>query len=193
MHAKHLCQMPQVNKGDASLLHQLNHVSSHMNALQALSLNVPVQDLMLNHLMLATVDSETQREWELNTASRANTPTTAELFTFLETRCKAFELLQNVQTSSMFIATPRSLQSAGVKVSKPVYCNVAIQLQCTLCSGSHRLFKYDRFLKMQLKQLLSVPNNRDCASVVCTNFSRTTHVQSKCVINVIRDIIPCYT
>jgi len=49
-----------------------------MNALQALSLNVPVQDLMLNHLMLATLDLETQREWELITASRADNPTTAE-------------------------------------------------------------------------------------------------------------------
>ena len=78
MHAKHLCQMPQVIKGDASSLRQLiNHVSSHMNALQALSLNVPVQDLMLNHLMLATIDSETQRDWELITASRADTPTAA--------------------------------------------------------------------------------------------------------------------
>ena len=35
---------PQVRKGDASSLRQLiNHVSSNMNALQALSLNVPVQ------------------------------------------------------------------------------------------------------------------------------------------------------
>ena len=61
VHAKHLCQMSQVRKGDASPLRQLfNHVSSHMNALQALPLNVPVQDLMLNHLMLDTLDPETQ-------------------------------------------------------------------------------------------------------------------------------------
>jgi len=73
MHAKHLCQMPQVRKGDASSLRQLiNHVSSHMNALQALSLNVPVQDLMLNHLMLATLDPEMQREWELITCRYSN-------------------------------------------------------------------------------------------------------------------------
>ena len=61
MHAKHLCQLSPVKKGDAPSLRQLiNHVSSHMNALQALSLNVSVQDLMLNHLMLATLDTETQ-------------------------------------------------------------------------------------------------------------------------------------
>ena len=61
MHTKHLCQMPQVRKGDASSLRQLiNHVSSHMNALQALSLKVVVQDLMLNHFMSATLDPQTQ-------------------------------------------------------------------------------------------------------------------------------------
>ena len=75
MHAKHLCRMPQERKGDASSLRQLiNHVSCHMNALKALTLNVPVQDLMLEYLMLATLEPETQREWELNTASRECTP-----------------------------------------------------------------------------------------------------------------------
>jgi len=61
MHAKHLCQKPQVKKEDTSSLRQLiNHVSNHINALQALSFNVPIQELMLNHLMLATLEVETQ-------------------------------------------------------------------------------------------------------------------------------------
>ena len=61
MHAQLLCQMPPVQKDNASSFCQLvNHVSSHMNTLEALSLNVPIQDLMLNHLMLATLDPETQ-------------------------------------------------------------------------------------------------------------------------------------
>jgi len=97
MHAKHLCQIPQVRKGDASSLRQLiNHVSSHMNALQALSLNLPVQDLMLNRLMLATLYSETQREWELITASRADTTTTAELVTFLESRAETLSYFRHL-------------------------------------------------------------------------------------------------
>jgi len=126
MHAKHLCQMPQVMKGDASSLRQLiNHVSSHMNVLQALTLNVPTQDLMLNHLMSATIDPDTQREWEFNTASREETPTTAEFIAFLESRCRAFERLQTTQSLKAGTATPRQTQSAGTKVSKPVYCNVA--------------------------------------------------------------------
>ena len=112
MHAKHLCQMPQAKKGDASSLHQLiNYVSSHINALQALSLNVSVQDLMLNHLMLATLGTETQREWELHTSSRADMPTIAELITFLESRCRALELLQNTQSLNIATANPRSTRS----------------------------------------------------------------------------------
>jgi hypothetical protein len=62
-HAKHLCQMPQIKKRDASLLrHLINHMCSHMNALQALSLNVPIQYLILNHLILVTLDADTQKE-----------------------------------------------------------------------------------------------------------------------------------
>lgn len=40
----------------------INHVSSHMYASQALTPNVPVQELMLNHLMLATIDTNTARK-----------------------------------------------------------------------------------------------------------------------------------
>ena len=155
MHAKHLCQLPTVRKGDAHSLRQLiNHVSSHMNALQALTLNVPVQDLMLNHLMLATLDPETQREWELITASRADTPMTTDLVTFLESRCRALELIQNIQ-SLKTATTVRTSQGSGHKVSKPSYSNVATQLHCPLWNESHRRFNCEKFLKMQSKQRLS--------------------------------------
>jgi len=63
MHAKHLCQVTHVRNGDASSLrHIINHVSNHMNALQALFFSVSVQDLKLNCTMLDTLDPETQRE-----------------------------------------------------------------------------------------------------------------------------------
>jgi len=156
MHSKHLSQMPQVKKGDASSLRQLiNHVSNHMNALQALSLNVPVQDLMLNHLMLATFDSETQREWELITVSRADIPATGELVTFLESSCRDLELIQTTHSLKIVPTTSRSSHSTGSKVSRPSYSNVATQLQCSLCSVSQRLFKCDKYLKMQAKQFLN--------------------------------------
>jgi len=95
MYAKLLCQMPQVRMGVASSLRQLiNHVSSHMKALQALSLNVPVQDSMLKHLMLATLDPETQGEWELIIASRADTPNDCVISYILRIK------MQSIRTTS---------------------------------------------------------------------------------------------
>jgi len=34
-----------------------------MNALEALSLNVPIKEFMLNNLVLASLEPETQQEW----------------------------------------------------------------------------------------------------------------------------------
>jgi len=62
-HAKHLCQIPQLRKADASSLRELiNHMSRHINTLQALSVNVTAQVLMLNYLMLATLGPETSSQ-----------------------------------------------------------------------------------------------------------------------------------
>jgi hypothetical protein len=119
-----------------------------MNALQALSLNVPIQDLMLNHL-LSALDAETQREWELLTASREDIPSTSDLITFLESRCRALELLQNTQSMKTVTASTRQTPTFGGNVSKPLYANAVTQTQCTLCNGLHRLFKCDKFPKLQ--------------------------------------------
>jgi hypothetical protein len=142
--------MPQVKGGDASSLRKLiNHVSSHMNAIQALALNVPFQDLMLNHLMTANLDNETHQQWEQVIATREDMPTTSELITFLEARCRALELLQNMKTVT---APPQEQPSAGNKVSKPSYCNVATPTQCTMYNKSHSLYECEEFHKLQPRQ-----------------------------------------
>jgi hypothetical protein len=132
MHAKNLCQLPHVKKGDAPSLRRLiNHVSSHLNALQALSLNVTVQDLMVNHLILTSLDEQSQRDWEIVTAPRLDIPS-ADLMTFLETRCRALELIQSIR---LVRALPKPSKPAERKVSRNTYSNVATQLQCSMCDG----------------------------------------------------------
>jgi len=76
------------------------------------------------------------------------------LGSFLESRCRALELLQTTQSLKEVPNISRSSQLTGKKVSKS-YSNVATQLQCSLCNGSHRLFKCDEFLKKQAKQRLN--------------------------------------
>ena len=100
-HVKQLLQLPQVKKNDpTSLRHLINHVTSNMNAIQALALNISMQDLMLNHLLLSVLDSETHKVWELQTATQQDISTTSTVINFLEARCKALELLQANQSTS---------------------------------------------------------------------------------------------
>ena len=110
---------------------------------------------MLNHLMLATIDPETQREWEFITATRTDIPSTAKLVTFLESRCRVLELLQTTQSLKVVPATSRLSHTMRSKVNKPSYANVATQLQCSLFNKSHRLFKYEKYLRMEVKQRLN--------------------------------------
>ena len=117
---------------------------------------------------------------ELITASRADTPTTAEPITLLESRCRALELLLTTQSLKTGTATPRPSQSAGTKVSKLSYSSVATQLQCSLCNGSHRLFKCDKFLKMQARQRYNyVKQSRLCFN--CLQPSTKNHTCSECL------------
>jgi hypothetical protein len=74
-HVKQLFQLPFVRRNDATSLCQLiNHVSSNMNAIQALALNTSMQDLLLNHLLLSVLDSETNKEWELQLQHSSTSP-----------------------------------------------------------------------------------------------------------------------
>jgi hypothetical protein len=190
MHAKNLCQIPHVKKGDAlSLRRLINNVSSNTNALQALSLNVTVQDLMVDYLILASLDDQSQRDWELATASCADIPTSADLIAFLETGCQALELIQSNQLVRALPALPRSSQPADRKVSKHTYSNVATQLQCSLCNESHSLFKCDKFLRMQPRQRLShvkqlnlcfnclqiYSKNHQCSRQLCRQCNKRHH------------------
>jgi diphosphomevalonate decarboxylase len=152
MHAKNLCHIPHVKKCDAASLRALiNHVSSHINALQALSLNVSIQDLMMNQLIVASLDQQLQ-DWEIFTAASLDIPTLADLITFLGNRCRALELIQSNQLVKALPALPKPSQLPDRKVSKHTYSNVATQLQCSLCNESHRLFRCDKFLRMQPRQ-----------------------------------------
>jgi hypothetical protein len=58
-------------------------------------------------------------------------------------------LIQNTQSLKIATTNPRAQQLAGSKISKSSYCNVATPTQCTLYNDSHRLFKCDRFIKLQ--------------------------------------------
>jgi hypothetical protein len=99
------------------------------------------------------------------------------------------ELLQNSQSLKIATANPRSTRSVTGNVSKPSYSNVATQIQCTLCNGSHRLFKCDTFFKLQPRQRLNHARqqrlcfnylqpffkNHTCSRQVCRKCNKRHH------------------
>jgi hypothetical protein len=148
-HVRQLLQLPQVKRNDATTLrHLVNHVTSNMNAIQALSLKTSTHDLILNHLLLSVLDVDTQREWELQTSMQPELPPTTEVINFLEARCKALELLQANQSTGM---TTVHQPQPGRKVSHSK-CHMATQTQCPMCKGTHKLHVCNKFIKMIPKQ-----------------------------------------
>ena len=117
-HVKQLLQLPLVKRNDAtSLRHLINHVSSNLNAIQALQLETSTHDLIMNHLLLSVLDSDTHNEWELQTAALPDIPATPDVIKFLEDRCKALELLQANQPTGA--STLQRSTPTGNKVSHP--------------------------------------------------------------------------
>jgi hypothetical protein len=77
-------------------------------------------------------------------------------------------------------ANPRVQQSAGSKISKPSYCNVATPTQCALCNDSQKLFKCEKFLKLQPRQRHNHVKQQGLCLIACNRLLRIIHVQSKC-------------
>ena len=166
IHVKRLCQLLQVNYHmDAGSLRQLtNHVSSNLNALQALTL-----DISLQHLILSLLDSETREAWELSTANHPLSSLT-EFITFLEGRCKALELLQDSQPMTRK-STTRYPQTATKQVSQNrSNCNLARQRACNFCSGNHIIHKCDNFKGLKPRQRFSyAKENKLCYNCLKQN------------------------
>jgi diphosphomevalonate decarboxylase len=118
-HVKELYQIPQARQNDAASLRQLtNHVANNFTALRALTLDIPLRDLILIHLILCILDPETHKAWELRTVNQ-QLSSMADFITFLEGRCNALELMQDLQTTTVR-CTPstRHPQTATEKVSR---------------------------------------------------------------------------
>jgi hypothetical protein len=147
-HVTQLCQMPQTKKGDATSLRQLiNHIRSNVNAIQALTLNTPMHDLILNHLLLSGLDSETHKTWEIHASEQEDIPSTTEVLQFLENHCKALELLQTSQLTTVTTA-PSKHTSSSDNVSRTASTYMTSHIQCLICKKSHRLIHCDKFIHL---------------------------------------------
>jgi hypothetical protein len=169
--------LPSVKKNDAASLRNLiNHVPSNMNAIQASELKMSTHDLIMNHLLLSVINSKTHKEWELQTSTLPDIPSTPETIEFLEARCKVLQLLQaNLPTGT---STPHRPTQPVPKFSNSPRCHVATQHQCPSCKGTHRLSACSKFIQLLPRQRIDyVKQIRACYN--CLRPYSKTHACSK--------------
>jgi hypothetical protein len=190
-HIKQLCQPPLVSKGNSGNLRLLiNHINTHRNALQALSLNVMWQELIINHLLLESLDDETHKAWELKTAFSQEMALLDDILRLLEDRWKALELFDTSQPGK----TEKTLQAVKkTRVSKQTASfNIVTQGGCPCCQGNHYLYKCEKFLGMQPKQRHTFVRQAHLC-FVCNYTTLHMCVQHFLVGSVTRSITHCYT
>jgi hypothetical protein len=128
------------------------------------------------------MDPGTNKEFEIFTSTRRESPCNTQLISFLEIRCGALQLLHHTQpppsTPVSKRQSTRPTNASTYKVGKTKsYSNVATQLQCTMCKESHILFKCGQFLKLQTKQRFdNVNTSRLCFN--CLQVNRQNHACS---------------
>ena len=82
-----------VNKENAGELRQfVNVATSNLNALKALELDVPLEEIILLCHFVSKLDVNTRKEWELRNTNNSF-PQITDLFSFLEHRCQVLESL----------------------------------------------------------------------------------------------------
>jgi hypothetical protein len=82
----------------ADLRDLLNLLGSSLNAIEVLDLEPPLHKVFLSQLVLERIDEHSRKEWEVRSSSQQFTRL-AELWEFLENRCKALELIKSTQSS----------------------------------------------------------------------------------------------
>ena len=135
------------------------------------------------------LDSDTHKEWELQTSALPDIPATPDVIKFLEDRCKALELLQANQPTGA--GTHQRPTPTGNKVSQSHKCHMTTQGQCPLCKGKHRLYQCSKFIdKLPTQRLECVKQLRACFNCFqpYSTFVQVAHVRPAT-----KDIILCCT
>ena len=180
-----LFKLPQTKKNDAASLRQLiNNVTKSISAIEALALKTPMQTLIVNHLLLGAIDSETHKSWELFSSTQEDVPSTTQVIKFLEQRCQALELLEVSQLTSTAAASNKGTSPSRSKVSHPARTYVTNYIQCALCKDSHRLIHCEQYIRWSPdKRMEFVHKARlcfNCLNVYSKDHTCSVHTCKQC-------------
>lgn len=181
-HIRSLFQTHEVQQPSAYELRQLHqHIVSHYRALKALKQPVEQWDAWLVTLICCKLDSNTVGEWQLSLKSK-ELPTFQEIEAFLASRVSAYEVGEIDKSTASTISTSKSISNITKPSHKKVFLvnqnssKPSLTIKCPLCSGAHRLYFCDDFLKKTVDERRKVVSD----AALCFNCFLHGHQASQC-------------
>nr|XP_043068771.1 uncharacterized protein LOC122321876 [Drosophila bipectinata] len=164
-------KLPETTKIDVSVLRKVTDGANEIvRALDAIGENT--RDCWIIFLILQKMDAETRRKW-IEDSRDLKSPTTNDLFKFLDTRCEEFELSQR---QSNWDGKPKQQE----KAKRPMHANAMLAVERgTYVRGNtneHHLAGSADFLALSVEQRRSMAKEKS----VCFNCLRSGHFTRQC-------------
>ena len=172
-HIKELLQLPSITKDNYTSYRKfIDHVRTHLRALENLEQPVEHCDALLIHLVSEKLDFFTRREWENKINQQDNLPRLEELLSFLSNRARTLELM-NASRKTSNEDTSKNVQSR--KQDKTIVATV-VNHTCELCNNSHFIYKCDTFLALPVSSRIEEVKKKQ----LCINCLGSGHYRSDC-------------
>jgi hypothetical protein len=150
---------------------------SNLHAVESLTLETPIYEILLSHLVLEHMDINTRREWEIISAGQ-EIPRLAKLCEFLKTIFQALEVVNIKEPSTNNLGTVVSAtpdKSNFLKQPRRSTTHVVIEAQCVCCNNAHSINKCKTFHDFSVKQQEFVKQHK-----LCYNCLRPGHNVQQC-------------
>ncbi|XP_039280373.1 uncharacterized protein LOC120350555 isoform X2 [Nilaparvata lugens] len=177
----------------------IDHCKCHINALEALKLDVQIKDLLYMQKITSQLDSNILREWEKRIEIN-EIPTMDKLWEFLENQCKVMDAISSHSPSNpptnQKVFTQATSNAPNVRQNTRPFAqnntlnNFQPSVSCQFCNDrSHGIFKCVNFSKIPINQrydaikrkglcfncLNPYTDNHNCSSKRCQKCDKRHH------------------
>lgn len=142
-HVTAIFEMPVLFKESHVKLRQiLDNVTKHIRALKSLGQPTEYWDTLIIQIVFSKLDNNTKKEWQ-ELEITANLPCWDDMKNFLKKRC---DILEAMSRNSKIQNSQIRTNVAAVEESR------SFSVVCAICKGSHRVYRCDEFLKLNVSQ-----------------------------------------
>lgn len=177
--AKHICEILELQRMRRDSANEISNfidkISSNINALKALELDIPYPELILIQLLTQRLDSKTATTWE--SGLRPDTfPSLEQFIEFLEKRRQVLESSAVLDLHAKSTNHSSNLIKHG-NISCHVTSNKVVpKSQCLFCKQNHVLHKCYKFIKATVGSRISFVKQHH----LCFNCLTSNHAAKDC-------------